>query len=111
MQLPTVTVSMTTLVLLVLNTELSATRSLGWTAVGVGVGIAFYVWAVVRARRTTGSDGDVATFRAEVTTTWTVLTIAALVGELRGQTPPAERWDPAAHGQSEYGRFTPPTSG
>jgi 1-acyl-sn-glycerol-3-phosphate acyltransferase len=35
--------------------------------------------------------------------------IAALVGELRGETPPAERWDPAAHGQSEYGRFEPPT--
>jgi 1-acyl-sn-glycerol-3-phosphate acyltransferase len=35
--------------------------------------------------------------------------IAALVGELRGLTPPVERWDPAAHGQSEYGRFEPPT--
>ena len=34
--------------------------------------------------------------------------VAALVGELRGQAPPAERWDPAAHGQSEYGRLTPP---
>lgn len=36
--------------------------------------------------------------------------IAGLVGELRGETPPAERWDPAAHGQSEYGKVTPPTS-
>lgn len=36
--------------------------------------------------------------------------IAALVGELRGETPPAERWDPVAHGQSEYGKFTPPTA-
>jgi 1-acyl-sn-glycerol-3-phosphate acyltransferase len=35
--------------------------------------------------------------------------IARLVGELRGETPPAERWDPVAHGQSEYGRITPPT--
>lgn len=35
--------------------------------------------------------------------------IAALVGELRGETPPPERWDPAAHGQSEFGRITPPT--
>ena len=35
--------------------------------------------------------------------------IARLLGELRGETPPAERWDPAAHGQSEYGKFTPPT--
>lgn len=35
--------------------------------------------------------------------------IAALVGELRGETPPPDRWDPVAHGQSEYGRFEPPT--
>jgi 1-acyl-sn-glycerol-3-phosphate acyltransferase len=35
--------------------------------------------------------------------------IASLVGELRGETPPPERWDPAEHGQSEYGRFQPPT--
>lgn len=35
--------------------------------------------------------------------------IAGLVGELRGLTPPAERWDPAEHGQSEYGRFEPPS--
>jgi 1-acyl-sn-glycerol-3-phosphate acyltransferase len=34
--------------------------------------------------------------------------IARLLGELRGETPPAERWDPAAHGQSEYGKLTPP---
>lgn len=31
--------------------------------------------------------------------------IADLLGELRGETPRAERWDPAAHGQSEIGRF------
>lgn len=31
--------------------------------------------------------------------------IASLVGELRGETPPAERWDPAAHNQNETGRF------
>ena len=35
--------------------------------------------------------------------------IARLLGELRGETPPAERWDPTAHGQSEYGKITPPT--
>jgi 1-acyl-sn-glycerol-3-phosphate acyltransferase len=35
--------------------------------------------------------------------------IARLLGELRGETPPAERWDPAEHGQSEYGKITPPT--
>ncbi|WP_350349623.1 lysophospholipid acyltransferase family protein [Agromyces sp. G08B096] len=31
--------------------------------------------------------------------------IAALVGELRGETPPATRWDPSAHGQAETGRL------
>jgi len=35
--------------------------------------------------------------------------IAGLLGELRGEVPPAERWDPVAHGQTEYGKFTPPT--
>jgi len=34
--------------------------------------------------------------------------IAALVGGLRGEEPPAERWNPVLHGQTEYGRFTPP---
>lgn len=32
-------------------------------------------------------------------------TLAAMVGELRGETPPVQRWDPAEHGQSEIGRF------
>ncbi|MCS0500359.1 lysophospholipid acyltransferase family protein [Protaetiibacter mangrovi] len=31
--------------------------------------------------------------------------ITALLVELRGGTPPLERWDPSAHGQSEIGRF------
>lgn len=31
--------------------------------------------------------------------------IAELLGELRGETPPAERWDPRAHDQKETGRF------
>lgn len=31
--------------------------------------------------------------------------ITTLVGELRGETPRAERWDPAAHNQSEIGKF------
>ncbi len=31
--------------------------------------------------------------------------IAALLGELRGEQPPAERWDPAKHGQKETGRL------
>ena len=32
-------------------------------------------------------------------------TLAAMVGELRHETPPVDRWDPAEHGQSEIGRF------
>lgn len=35
--------------------------------------------------------------------------IARLVGELRGETPPPERWNPADHGQPEYGKYVPPT--
>lgn len=31
--------------------------------------------------------------------------IARLEGVLRGETPPAERWDPASHGQKETGRL------
>ncbi|WP_413319043.1 lysophospholipid acyltransferase family protein [Agrococcus sp. 1P02AA] len=31
--------------------------------------------------------------------------IAALLGELRGEAPPAERHDPSKHGQAETGRF------
>lgn len=31
--------------------------------------------------------------------------ITALLAELRGETPPAERWDPARKGQAETGRF------
>ncbi len=31
--------------------------------------------------------------------------ITDLLGELRGETPRAERWDPVAHGQSEIGKF------
>lgn len=30
--------------------------------------------------------------------------ITELVADLRGEQPPARRWDPAEHGQSEYGR-------
>jgi 1-acyl-sn-glycerol-3-phosphate acyltransferase len=31
--------------------------------------------------------------------------ISVLLGGLRGQTPPAERWNPTAHGQTETGRL------
>jgi 1-acyl-sn-glycerol-3-phosphate acyltransferase len=33
--------------------------------------------------------------------------ISALLGELRGEQPPAERWNPAQHGQKEIGRLDP----
>jgi 1-acyl-sn-glycerol-3-phosphate acyltransferase len=33
--------------------------------------------------------------------------ITALLEGLRGETAPVERWDPAAHGQSEFGRIDP----
>lgn len=33
--------------------------------------------------------------------------IADLLGTLRGEQPPAQRWDPAAHQQKETGRFEP----
>ncbi len=33
--------------------------------------------------------------------------ITALVEELRGEVAPAERWDPAEHGQPEFGRLEP----
>ncbi len=33
--------------------------------------------------------------------------VAGLLGELRGLTPPAERWNPSAHGQKETGRLEP----
>ena len=32
-------------------------------------------------------------------------TIAALVGELRGETPPAKLWNPSEHDQDETGNF------
>jgi len=31
--------------------------------------------------------------------------ISAIVGDLRGETPPKELWDPAKHGQAEIGNF------
>ena len=31
--------------------------------------------------------------------------VAGLLGELRGQTPPPERWNPSDHGQKDTGRL------
>src|SRR5690606_2921959 len=33
--------------------------------------------------------------------------ITDVLAGLRGETPPAERWDPAAHGQAQTGRLSP----
>ena len=30
--------------------------------------------------------------------------VTGLLAELRGEQPPAERWDPAAHNQKKHGR-------
>lgn len=38
-------------------------------------------------------------------TTLVMNRIAELLGEIRGETPPAERWNPAAHNQNETGRY------
>ena len=51
-----------------------------------------------------GSDGKAL---AEATTLL-MNTLATMLGELRGETAPVERWDPADHGQSEIGRFETP---
>ncbi len=34
-----------------------------------------------------------------------MLEVSALLGELRGETPPVDRWNPADHGQKETGRL------
>ena len=49
-----------------------------------------------------GRDPDDATLTAA--TAAIMQAITALLEDLRGETAPPERWDPAAHGQSEFGR-------
>jgi 1-acyl-sn-glycerol-3-phosphate acyltransferase len=34
-----------------------------------------------------------------------MVAITELLATLRGEEPPKERWDPAAHNQSKHGRF------
>lgn len=66
-----------------------------------------------RVRIVIGEPIDIDAFRgrnaqpAVLTQATTVLMddIAGLVGRLRGQEPPAERWNPASHDQKETGRF------
>ncbi|MDP5228561.1 MULTISPECIES: lysophospholipid acyltransferase family protein [Arthrobacter] len=40
-----------------------------------------------------------------------MVAVTALVAELRGEEPPAERWDPAAHGQKTTGRLDEDAAG
>lgn len=55
-------------------------------------------------RRAPGS-GSVGGTNLVAATDLVMADIAALLGELRGEHPPAERWNPAVHGQSETGRL------
>jgi 1-acyl-sn-glycerol-3-phosphate acyltransferase len=50
-----------------------------------------------------GRPADGATLQAA--TDRIMVAITALLSELRGELPPAKRWDPAEHGQSETGIF------
>lgn len=53
-----------------------------------------------------GAPRDAATYAAA--TEAVMQAITALLEPMRGETAPAERWDPAAHGQSEYGALDEP---
>jgi len=53
-----------------------------------------------------GKQLDQATLAAATEKLMTAIT--ALLEELRGEKAPPERWNPAEHGQSEIGKFTPP---
>ncbi|MGN6742739.1 MAG: lysophospholipid acyltransferase family protein [Amnibacterium sp.] len=50
-----------------------------------------------------GRAGDPAALQAA--TARIMAAVTGLVEQLRGETAPAERWDPTKHGQSETGRF------
>ncbi len=66
-----------------------------------------------RVRVTFGPPVDLSAYRGKpldaalltAATNTVMQAITALVEELRGETAPAERWDPVAHGQSEIGRI------
>ncbi len=67
-----------------------------------------------RVRVRFGPASDLSAFAGTTSTTALVAAtdvvmadISKLLGELRGAQPPAERWNPSAHGQRETGRLEP----
>lgn len=68
-----------------------------------------------RVRLVVGDPVDLSAYRGRqreasalsAATDEVMASIARLQGQLRGQTPPPQRWDPAAHGQKETGRLEP----
>lgn len=53
------------------------------------------------------ADGKLTPGSLVAATDQVMAAISDLLGDLRGQTPPAERWNPSAHGQKETGRLDP----
>jgi 1-acyl-sn-glycerol-3-phosphate acyltransferase len=72
----------------------------------------FYVWPRKRARVLVGEPVDLSEFEGRPLDKTTLVAatdkimdaITALLAELRGEEPPAERWDPSAHQQARHGR-------
>jgi 1-acyl-sn-glycerol-3-phosphate acyltransferase len=74
-----------------------------------------YIFPRKTSRLVVGDPVDLSAFegrpldRATLTAATDVImeAITGLLAGLRGEVPPAERWDPAAHKQSTHGRFDP----
>jgi 1-acyl-sn-glycerol-3-phosphate acyltransferase len=72
----------------------------------------FHVWPRKRVRVLVGDPVDLTEFEGRPLDKTTLLAatekimdaITALLTELRGEQPPAERWDPSAHQQTRHGR-------
>ena len=73
----------------------------------------FHIFPRKTSRLVVGEPVDLSAFAGKTLdkTTLTEATnlimdaITALLADLRGEEPPAERWDPAAHNQATHGRF------
>lgn len=73
----------------------------------------FYIFPRKTSRLVVGDPVDLSAFegrpldRQTLTAATNVImdAITALLAELRGEQPPAQRWDPAAHNQSTHGRM------
>ncbi len=50
-------------------------------------------------------EGKVAPAQLAAATDRAMAAVSGLLGELRGETPPAQRWNPSDHGQKETGRL------